>query len=308
MSHQNVLNVSNVTTRNDVVNLRRIDLIGYTMHQITGAKLPSNRQVLSVLFYNMRFVDLTAKESAKLTIRAAQIFWEQARIPVRKEDKCVDKLLKLYEMWKKIQKTKSEKRSISQQQVVDEFTQNLDYLFDIATFDALEKIKIVEDRKFLEMQRQKGRPGCMAGVDKMLYEPEKRALERQEKASARKRKYNEGTELLTTMCLSDLDEDENIDIDNNEVDISPLENAILETTSDTQRGRKNIFTPRLLSALDNAKVSDGMAVHILIAAAEALGHSVKELAINRSTIHRMRQHNRDSQFNEITAEFREEVS
>lgn len=101
MSHQNVLNVSNVTTRNDVVNLRRIDLIGYTMHQITGAKLPSNRQVLSVLFYNMRFVDLTAKESAKLTIRAAQIFWEQARIPVRKEDKCVDKLLKLYEMWKK---------------------------------------------------------------------------------------------------------------------------------------------------------------------------------------------------------------
>lgn len=55
-----------------------------------------------------------------------------------------------------------------------------------------------------------------------------------------------------------------------------------------KRGRRHFLTSRLLSALDNAKVSDGMAVHILIAAAEALGHRVEELVINRSTINRLR--------------------
>lgn len=56
-----------------------------------------------------------------------------------------------------------------------------------------------------------------------------------------------------------------------------------------KRGRKSFITARLVAALDNAKVSSGMAVHILIAAAEALGHRVEELVINRSTIHRLRQ-------------------
>jgi hypothetical protein len=36
------------------INLRKpIYLIGTTSHQLTGCKLPSNKQVLSVLFYNI---------------------------------------------------------------------------------------------------------------------------------------------------------------------------------------------------------------------------------------------------------------
>lgn len=74
-----------------------------------------------------------------------------------------------------------------------------------------------------------------------------------------------------------------------------------------KRGRQNFMTPRLVSALDNAKVSDGMAVHILIAAAEALGHRVNELAINRSTIHRLRQANRKKEAKNIQADFSDSV-
>lgn len=70
------------------------------------------------------------------------------------------------------------------------------------------------------------------------------------------------------------------------------EDKISNPTSKRKRGRKNFITARLVSALDNAKVSDGMAVHILIAAAEALGHCAEELVINRSSIHRLRQENR----------------
>lgn len=74
-----------------------------------------------------------------------------------------------------------------------------------------------------------------------------------------------------------------------------------------KRGRKQFVTARLVAALDNAKVSDGMAVHILIAAIEALGQRVEEYAINRSTIHRVRKENRLREFKEISAGFSDNV-
>lgn len=75
-----------------------------------------------------------------------------------------------------------------------------------------------------------------------------------------------------------------------------------------KRGRKSFMTARLAAALDNAKVSDGMAVHILIAAAEALGHRVEDLVINRSSIHRFRQENRSKESTEISTAFSDSVN
>lgn len=74
-----------------------------------------------------------------------------------------------------------------------------------------------------------------------------------------------------------------------------------------KRGRKQWITPRLLSALDNAKVTNGKAVHILIAAAEALGHRVDGLIVNRTTIHRLREENRQNALANIQADFIENV-
>lgn len=87
-----------------------------------------------------------------------------------------------------------------------------------------------------------------------------------------------------------------------------IENDIAsEFVSQRKRGRKQFITNRLLAALDNAKVSDGMAVHILIAAAEGLGHDVEDLAINRTTIHRLRQENRLKTSSKITASLTDNV-
>lgn len=71
----------------------------------------------------------------------------------------------------------------------------------------------------------------------------------------------------------------------------------------TKRSRKTVMTARLASALDNKKVTDGMATHILVAAAEALGHRVEELVINRSSIHHARQENRFKESHEISSGF-----
>lgn len=143
---------SSVKTRRSLEKKQNIDIIGKTSHQIMGAKLPSNKQVLQVMFHNMRFVLLDKTQSANLAIDAAIIFWKQARIPTRDHHKCAEKLLKLYEKWMNIQRTVPNKRSNKQKQTAEQFVEILDDLFDIAGAVALQSIRIEEDRAFLEKQ------------------------------------------------------------------------------------------------------------------------------------------------------------
>lgn len=178
-------------TRSSVEALNTIDLIGRTSNQITGSKLPSNRQVLQLFFHNMRIVKLSSTESAKLSINATLSYWQQARIPTKYEAHCIKKLNQLYDAWKNIQRKVPEKRSGSAKKQEEDFVAALDDLFDISHANAMEMINIAEDRDFLTMQRQKGRPGCMAGVDRALYEKEQRRAERLEKELNRKRTHDE---------------------------------------------------------------------------------------------------------------------
>ena len=48
----------------------------------------------------------------------------------------------------------------------EKFQIDLDNLFDIAHADALERMKIKEDKMFLHRQREPGHPGCLVRVDK----------------------------------------------------------------------------------------------------------------------------------------------
>ena len=48
---------------------KSIYLVGAANHKIMGAKLPSNRQILAVLFFNIREVKLIVSERANLVIR-----------------------------------------------------------------------------------------------------------------------------------------------------------------------------------------------------------------------------------------------
>lgn len=82
-----------------------VPLVGYISNQIVGAKLPSNRQVLSVFFYNVRVVNIATKEiAASIGDSRSFHFLAKSIIPTRRIDHCVDKLLKLYDEWKRFQK------------------------------------------------------------------------------------------------------------------------------------------------------------------------------------------------------------
>lgn len=119
------------------INLREtIYLLGHYSNEITGSKLPSNKQVSRVLFFNLRQVKLNLRESARLSIRETLVFWEKARVPTKKEQHGVEKLEALYEEWSSLQKHANRRSEIQEQKVAD-FVERLDDLFDIAHANAL---------------------------------------------------------------------------------------------------------------------------------------------------------------------------
>lgn len=81
-----------------------IYLIGNISTQIYGDKLPSKLQVLRVLFFNIRELKLTLDDSAKLVIKEVAVFWEKARLPIQYNSRCVEKVKKLYQDWRDLQR------------------------------------------------------------------------------------------------------------------------------------------------------------------------------------------------------------
>src|SRR6218665_3099720 len=88
------------------------------------------------------------------------------------------------------------RRTEIQQLKEDAFTCDL---FDAAPSDAMSLTKIPEDRDFLLAQREKGRRGCLGGIDMKLHDVEKRRYDREQKENKR-RKSEEARVASGTGC------------------------------------------------------------------------------------------------------------
>lgn len=285
-----------------------IFLVGDISHQILGAKLPSNRQVLAVLFFNIREVKLKVRESANLVIRECIIFWEKARVPVKSTPNCVKKLMDLYHVWRDLQKNAKKIRHVFKQREYD-FKNTLDNLFDIAHAEALKKIKIEEDRLFLQRQREPGRPGYIAGVDKKLTEKEERAKQREIDEEKRRMKHMAASTSSASYELSLPQEPEDTSSSNSygeEEAMSTLsESTICESAA--KRGRKDFITQKLVGTLDRCQLSIRDSVYILQATVEALGLNIDEYPINKSSIQRIRTKKRKERAESIKIDFNNDV-
>lgn len=84
----------------------------------------------------------------------------------------------------------------------------------------------------------------------------------------------------------------------NESDVEPNDKFCVPSTSSdlvkSGRGKVDFITDRLVAVLDRCKISDRDAVHLLVAVAEALGHDVHNLIINRTSIKNRRQNIRQN--------------
>lgn len=125
-----------------------------------GSKLPSNKQMLCVFFYNHHTVKLTLSESARLTVKEASVFWEKAQIPTRKECHCISKLMSLYKDWQNLQKSAKREYDLQRRKEND-----LGDLSDMAHANAFEMMKKDVDKVFLLSQCKKGRQGSLLGIN-----------------------------------------------------------------------------------------------------------------------------------------------
>lgn len=143
--------------------------------QITGSKLSSKKDCLSVFFYYMRLVNLNLHDSSLLVIDECSIFWKKAWIRTHDNSDYIKKLKKIYEKWRKLDKNKTGTTELQKSKTHEnKFKKPLDNLFDVALANDLQLIKILGDNQFLFRQREKGRPGCMLGTDMKLADIEKR--------------------------------------------------------------------------------------------------------------------------------------
>lgn len=79
--------------------------------------------------------------------------------------------MKTGEIFKKNCKAPYEKYRKQEQDFRDKIE---NFIFDVAAPNALEIMKIQEDKDFLVLQRKRGRPGTMYGVDRILTQKQKR--------------------------------------------------------------------------------------------------------------------------------------
>lgn len=280
-------------SRNDIY------LIGSTKEALCGTKLPSIGDVLGLYLHRLKTAK-TKHEAATSTLEAVQIFWEKARIPMRRVDHAVKQVEELVQKWEGLKKNRA-RRTATQLANEEALKASFNDLFDIAHQDALVIIKIEEDKAFLLAQREKGRRGAMIGVDLSLVKKEQAQANKREKQLVwKKKQHAEMIDLDRVIVL----ESSTSSSSSEDTTDSEVEGAVGKVTpSAPKRGRTNILTPSVLSSLDRTKISDRCAVQIIAPIVQASGQSIEEYSINRSSIRRYRQLHRAKLAAELKADF-----
>ena len=235
--------------------------------------------------------------SAAEVAKEVQEFWVRARIPTIAATSINRKILALFNEWKLLGKSKGNPGYVpSQKQKA--FEERLPDLFDCAHAEALALMTIAEDKEFLLAQREKGRRGSMAGLDKKL----KEAVRRRERATARDRppalKVGATVELESSTSESSSPSRQSLS------SISSSEGGGASPPKNKRtRGTKTVLSPNLVGALDRTGVSDRQALRIVAATASSLGHDPKELVLNPESIRQSRAKCRASMAEEIKQSF-----
>lgn len=142
-----------------------IYLIGPMRENLVGLKLPTLNEVMSLLFYQHKYLDLKLKPSVSITVDKVLEKWKLAGIPTSNKKYIVKKLSNFYTLWQNLQRNKHSKSSPAQKKKEDMFSLKLRQLFDIARLNAY---KFLDDDKkiFLKSQRSANRYGFIDINDK----------------------------------------------------------------------------------------------------------------------------------------------
>ncbi|KAG7164609.1 hypothetical protein Hamer_G004994 [Homarus americanus] len=239
-------------------------LIGQHITEITGAQLPS-RDVLRLFFHGHNEHKKTVNDSASEVAASVISFWNKARIPTITKKSIGRKVVDLFLMWKGLKKNCT-RTTDTQRKKEETFCDELEDLFDVAHPKAMQLLTIKEDRAFLAAQREKGRRGVMAGVDKKIACSIKRREESKSKQSLQQNQASSALEYDELGSSSETESQSSSSSSTSSLAISPV-----VSSSNRKRATLKVITPELSSTLDRTGISHRSALRIVSATAASLG-------------------------------------
>ena len=262
-------------------------LIGQPIDHISENKLPSVGDVLRRLF-SLTMRQNSLREACNLVSDEICSIWCKANIPTKAKPNIVTKIMKLHGKYRSVQKSKG-KKSESQTKSENTFKESLNYLFDIAHNDALQLMKVEEDRLFLTAQRDSCRRGYIGTVDRKALARDVRKRKRDEKLEKQKKREEiRKMEMSIVAEFSSSSDFESAGYINDPHDSDGSIVFKLKPSSSGQCQKKRIVTPDLAMALDRGKISDRSAFMVLASTVNALGGDVDDVVLSRSTLQRER--------------------
>ncbi|KAG7177298.1 hypothetical protein Hamer_G000596 [Homarus americanus] len=200
-------------------------------------------------------------------------------------------------MWKGLKKNCT-RTTDTQRKKEETFCDELEDLFDVAHPKAMQLLTIKEDRAFLAAQREKGRRGVMAGVDKKIACSIKRREESKSKQSLQQNQASSALEYDELGSSSETESQSSSSSSTSSLAISPV-----VSSSNRKRATLKVITPELSSTLDRTGISHRSALRIVSATAASLGHDPMELVLNYETVRTSRATHRSGIANEIKEKF-----
>ena len=290
-----------------------VHLIGDPLEHFDGRMLPTTREVLQVYYYHHKIEKESQKDAVRTVVKEVCEVWSRARVPTAAERNIIPKLDSLLATYRNVCRNKG-RQGLTQAANETEFETSINQLFDIAHHEAMEMIKIEEDRVFLKDQR-KERKMRMGKEDKELTEREERKANRIQKQSERqmkedRRKQSE-VENVTATCVHEPGTSHSlVELSSQSSESSDDDFECHLSTSKSPERRKRMKTsadsavsPDLAAALDRTNVSSRKATFILHAAAKTYGQDLPNMSLSTSSIHRSRSKHRHEAVAQAKASF-----
>lgn len=231
------------------------------------------REVIQVYFYKHNKSNLSQKDAVKDTVKQICEIWAKARVPISEPRNITRKFDTLLDRYRNICRNSKRKGSAQLAREV-EFESSLTQLFDIAHHDAMNIIKIEEDRVFLADQRT-DRKYVLGNVDKELHLKEVRKAVKIQQEIMRKVKEKERKETIAANVgnaanyLHELT-DSDLEEEKDEEDVSSENEFWADCNQSASQHRKHaktaattVVSTDIAAALDRTNVSDRNAALVM---------------------------------------------
>ena len=283
-------------------------LIGKPSASISGAKLPTCRQVMKYFLYlrhNPENVKkgLSNEEIVYSVADSVTVFWQMARIKTKYRQNCMLDIMALYQEW--VGLSKHIDRLSDPGEKHKKYALTLNCLFDIGAPDAMDKIlksrllsseQKEEDIRFYNDQKT-DRKAVMSGHDKIFENKVHRSLKR--KRGVKLQSKSEALECLADISTGresgsdDNDESEKtIEIAEEDADFKINERCDKHDYVTLSFPRKIMQCEQITEAADRLKLSDNEVTMIVSSVLKAAGGDLDQFDISRSTTRRNRMANR----------------